>query len=165
MADEGVLHLNDGERVLGIIRRSFMSEFFKIIFAGLWILVPFFFFFPLLGLGLFGFFLFALLATTGAIYAFRIWMVLSYTMLIVTNQRVIDVEHHGMFDREIQEVELSSIKAVKVLKRDISQKIINIGTVRIKTGKSDAFDIEIDGIRKPQLVRRFIEEVKELHNV
>lgn len=162
--EKNILHLNEGEKILGIIRRSFVSELFKIVFACIWILVPFFFFFPLLRLGLFGFFLFVVLAAGGLLYTFKIWMNLSYTMLIVTSQRIIDVEHHGLFDRDIEETSLSSVSNVKVLKRNIFQKLINIGTVKIKTKKSGKFDIEIDGVRKPQTVRQFVEEVKDLHN-
>jgi len=160
--EKNILHLNDGEKILGIVRRSFVSELFKIIFVCIWILLPFFFFFPLLRLGLFGFFLFAILAVGGLLYAFKIWMNLSYTMLIVTSQRVIDVEHHGLFDRDIAEAGLSSVSSVKVLKRNIFQRIISSGTVKVKTKKSDKFDIEIDGVRKPQTVRQFVEDVKEL---
>lgn len=154
-----ILHLKQEEEILGIIRQSPFAYAGRGAFAVLWILVPFFFFFPLMRLGPFGFVIFIALAASGFLYAAREWTMWNHTMLIVTDQRVIDVEHQGFFEREIMDVELKLISKAGVLKRGRLKKLLRVGTVKVKLKKAQAFDIELDAVRNPEQARDLINDL------
>ena len=48
MSKNRTLELASDERLVAIVRRSMLSNLPRLIFMTLWVLVPFFFFFPLL---------------------------------------------------------------------------------------------------------------------
>src|SRR3989339_480361 len=133
MADkESILHLQVGERIIGMIKKSALTFIPRLFGSVLWLLFPFFFFFPLLQLGIFGVGIFIILSGSGVFFTVRIWIEMHYTMLIVTDRRIIDVVHTGIFKREIEEITKDGIVSVHVRKRSFWQKFFNLGTLVIR---------------------------------
>ncbi|MFH1712206.1 MAG: PH domain-containing protein [Patescibacteria group bacterium] len=155
-----MVQLNNDEQIVGIVRRSVVVELPRLSFAALWVLVPFFFFFPLLQLGFFGLGFFLVLLAWGIYYALRKWLKWNYTMLIITDQRIIDVEQRGIVKREITEMPIDDISEVKGKRRGMFGKIFNIGDIRVETIKAQKFDLELSGVRRPEEVSNLIIDVQ-----
>lgn len=160
---QDILHLNDGERVLGIIKKSTVVSWPKLIFGMFFVLIPFFFFFPLLQLGGFGIGLFVILSASGAIFLIRVWMSMKFTMILATTQRLIDIAHTGIFGREISEIELGVVSSVRVRKRSFFGRIFNVGSIVIQTSNTAEFDMEFSGVRNPHIARQFLLDVCKLN--
>jgi membrane protein YdbS with pleckstrin-like domain len=65
--------------------------------------------------------------------AFVSYMNYILDMWIVTDQRLIDVEQHGLFSREVAEIPLSRIQDVSIQINGILRTFLTFGTVRIQT--------------------------------
>ncbi|MFH1632181.1 MAG: PH domain-containing protein [bacterium] len=155
-----VFELKPNEHVLGIIRRSLWAESHRIILSIVWVLIPFFLFFPLIGIGVFGWSLFVAVLGSGILFALKTWLVWRYTMIVITDQRMVDAEQRGFFNRTVSDLEVDNIGEVVSRRRGILRRIFDIGTIRIKTRKGFEFDLELPGVRHPDRVRDFLDEVQ-----
>ncbi|MDP2631440.1 MAG: PH domain-containing protein [Candidatus Uhrbacteria bacterium] len=155
-----IVELNIDEQTIGVIRRSLWSEFHRVSLSIVWVLVPFFFFFPLLSFGGFGIFLFVALLASGILFAVKTWLVWRFTMLIVTSERIVDVEQRGFFDRQISYLQMDNVREVVAKRSGIIKRILDIGIIRVKTKNDEEFDLELSGVRHPNKVRDFLDEVQ-----
>lgn len=71
---------------------------------------------------------------------FLFWMDHHLDMWIVTTERLIDVEQHGLFHREVSEVPLRKIQDVTIQINGLIETLLKFGTIRIQTaGERDFF--------------------------
>lgn len=152
--------LHQNEELLGIIRRSLLSRTRKIMTAVVWILIPFFFFFPLLQLGGSGLGIFIFLLISGVIYLMRQYLIWANSFLMITNQRLIDVDQRAMTVRDINEVMLPDISEVTCLRSGLWNSIFNLGVIYVRTKSSRGYDLELSGVRRPEKVRDLLDEVQ-----
>jgi len=59
----------------------------------------------------------------------RGYIIWAGTMLIVTNQRIIDVDRRGIFDRAVSEVPYQSLSDVSYRSKGLIEMTANIGTI------------------------------------
>lgn len=88
-----------------------------------------------------------------SIIAFAIWIDYYLDVWIITNTRIIDVEQHGLFNREISEIPRARIQDVTIEVRGIIRTLLRFGTIRIQTAGEREFTIN----NIPHL-----EEIKEI---
>lgn len=160
MSELANVQLNPNEQIVGIIRRSLLAEMWRIVLAILWLLLPFFFFFPLLQLGPFGLTVFVGVLAGAVWYALRWHLRWKYTVLIITEQRIIDVEQSGLFNRQITELNFTDVSDVVIQHQSWLGRLFDIGIVRIQTIQAMHFDFELSGVRHPEHIREFIVEVQ-----
>ena len=161
----GLITLEPNEEMLGFIRRRWVMEVPRLLFAALWICTPFFFFFPLLSLGLFGFVGFVILLLTGIMYAGKRYVMWHKSALLVTTGRVVDVDQVGLFRRRITEIRYPDIESVRLLDGGLFMKVFHTGSMHIATTEVHTCDIELLGIHRPEHVRDLILEVQCLHTI
>ncbi len=154
------LDLHPDEHVLGLIRASAWSYAPRFAFGALWVLVPFFLLFPLLVLGSFGVVFFLVLLGSGMVYLFKLWLRWQYTMLLVTDRRVIDIEQTGMFSRDLTELAWKDVRRIRTRQGRSWQRLFHIGAVQIKGRKRVGYNLELFGVRRVKLVGEFLNEVK-----
>ncbi|MFA6522294.1 MAG: PH domain-containing protein [Patescibacteria group bacterium] len=150
---------NPNEEIVGVVRQSSLLAWPRLALAGLWFLLPFFFFFPLLSLGLSGFAIFLALAASGMYVAFRTWLRWRNTVLFITNERVIDVVQQGLFDHEISDLALQDVSDVRVEKKGWIAKRLDLGVLTLETIKSSEFDLRMEGVSHSERVRDLILEL------
>lgn len=153
------VELRIDEEILAIVRKSAICEIFRFFISAVFLLIPFFFFFPLLNLGLFGFALFVILEASAIFFSAKIFITWHYTLLIITNERIIDADQLGLFKREVTDLELDNISECSVEKNGIIQKIFNIGTIRVKTKKDKSFDILFCNASHASKVKEMLSEI------
>lgn len=154
--------LQKDEEVLAVVRRSAFTIAWKILFTLAWFLVPFLFFFPLLRLGGVGVGIFFLLLGGAVLYGWHLWRRFMYTMLIVTDRRVIDVDQGSWRRRHVADLPLVEIRTVVTERTSWIGGMFGIGMIRIETGDGTSFDLEWDGVRQPQLLADLLREVQSI---
>lgn len=88
-----------------------------------------------------------------SIITLTIWIDYYLDMWIITNSRIIDIEQHGLFNREISEIPMGHIQDVTTETTGVVQTLLRFGTIRIQTAGEREFVIHTI----PHL-----EEVKEI---
>ena len=157
------VELKPEEQVLAVIRKSICRELPRFGFATLAILIPFFFFFPLMRLGGFGFALFILILGFAILYSSRMWVMWFYSVLIVTDERIIDSEQQGLFKREISEIDVEDIDDIECERSGALQRLCKLSNVYIRTHKDHKFDIKVPDLSNAQKVESLLEAVQEIH--
>ncbi len=76
-------------------------------------------------------------------------------VLIVTNQRIIDVDQVGLFARDIATAPLQNIEDVKIETLGIIATMVNYGNLYLQTAGGDK-EIVIRGIKNPEYVKKLI---------
>jgi len=134
------------ERIIIEVRPHWLAILRNFIISGLLVLLPFIIItvlyqlsFPLDQLGL------APLAVflTGAwilvvwIFFYIAWTDYYLDVLILTDQRLIDIEQKGLFAREVSELRIENIQDVTVEVSGFLETLLDFGNVRIQTAASD----------------------------
>ena len=79
---------------------------------------------------------------------------------IVTSDRIIDIEQHGLFSRIISEMDLYRTQDVTVNIKGFIPTIFNYGTVNVKTAAADV-DIIFSNIPDPNKIRQALIHLAE----
>lgn len=157
---ESVLQLKDEEILQTIVRRHMITVAGPLFLALLFIVLPFFFLFPMFSWGTVGVLLFGACVIFGAGLAFRTIFVWDSDVLLVTNLRVIDVDQKGIFSRHVSESSLSAIQDVSWTKKGLWATLFGMGLVKIQTSGAQAV-LEAEGIPSPERVHELINRLKD----
>jgi len=156
-------HLRDGEQIIAIIRRHWLTILPQIILCLFLFLVPFFFIFPLFDLGIAGQIIFSLLLGIAFLYLIKLSILTYYNCLIITTKRVIDFNQKKSLERRVQEADFLDIVDVSYQIKGLFQTISRSGNLMIKSKNSNAEpNIVIGGIRKPAQIQNLIIDLKKL---
>lgn len=103
----------------------------------------------------------------GSIYALSVWLFLFSAFLdyyldlwIVTNDRIMNIEQHGLFGRTISELDLSNIQDVTSEIKGIFATVFNYGNVHIQTAAEEKRFV-FEQIYNPHAVRQAILDMVE----
>ncbi|MEK7606304.1 MAG: PH domain-containing protein [Patescibacteria group bacterium] len=138
-----LVRLNPGEEILFMIRRHLFVFYARLISLVVLFFIPLFFavllirFFEnvydgLSGGLLFGFFYMLWLIVLWFIFFLR-WTDYYLDVWIVTNMRVIDIEHKGIFNSEVSTFRLEEVRDVTVEMKGVVAAFLKFGTVTIHT--------------------------------
>lgn len=61
---------------------------------------------------------------------------------IVTNQRILDIEQHGLFSREISEIPINRVQDITIEVRGFFRTIFKFGTIRLQTAGEREYTID-----------------------
>lgn len=89
----------------------------------------------------FVYFILTLYSMVVALLLFHLWTNYYLDMWIITNERIIDIEQHGLFQREVAEIPLSRVQDVTVEVHGIIETFLKFGTIRIQTAGEREFFI------------------------
>ncbi|MFH1225671.1 MAG: PH domain-containing protein [bacterium] len=147
--------LKEGEEPVRAIRRYFFSFLLKIIIAVLLVALPFFLMYPLFQWGQWGLLIFGGLLLMALIYGLRVLTVWYFNLFIITNQRVIDVEQNGFFERTVSSAAYNRIRDTAFRTKGLWQTIFNYGTVIIEIANAQV-RLEIRNIKQPKEIQEII---------
>ncbi len=158
-----LIQLRRDEEILEIVHESFVPHIPRFFLLGLWFLVPFFFLFPLFQMGTIGVVIFVVLLVSGTILFWRSYRRWAYTVFVITDQRIIDIDQKGFFDRVVTETTFYEIDEVSYRVKGVCATIFRYGFVRLQLAGSAA-DIEFDKIKRPARIHALINDLRnELH--
>lgn len=67
------------------------------------------------------------------IYAFLIWVDYYFDIWIITNERIVNIEQKGLFNRSVSELQFSRIQDVTTVVDGFIQTVLNFGDVYVQT--------------------------------
>lgn len=123
--------LRPHEHVNSVIRRHVVMLIGPLVFLFILLLVDVFFMPQLFRAGTIGLILFLAVAVMVLVSAWRAYVVWHSTHLIVTNQRVIDVDRRGFFSWTVSEVDFAKMQDVTVERDGLLDMILGTGSIEI----------------------------------
>ncbi len=85
----------------------------------------------------------------------RGWYIWSKNILAITNQRVIDMNQHGMFQRTVAETTYDKIQDVRYTIKGVWQTMFRFGAIVIQTA-GNATTLELTSIKNPVEIQQEI---------
>jgi len=159
---DSIIHLKIEEEVLQVVRESLIPHIGKFGLLCLWFLVPFFFMFPLLQIGIFGIIAFGILILSAMILILRAYRIWAFTVLVITDLRIVDIDQKGLFDRVVTEAVFPEIEEVNYRTRGFFATIFRYGILKIKMHGSSA-DFEFHFVKNPSQVHDLINDLRAEH--
>lgn len=163
-----MVDLHPRENIVLVVRRHwfvFLSEIIALVFAALLpFIIPVFsdFIYEKAGPYLAESQITATLTFFSAAWLLLLWIIffIIFTnyyldVLIVTNQRIVDIDQVGLFARDIATAPLQNIEDVKIEILGIIATFVNYGNLHLQTAGSDK-EIVIRGIKNPEYVKKLI---------
>ncbi len=98
----------------------------------------------------------ALVILVGTVSAFVIWTNYWLDMWIVTNKRVIHVDQRTLFSRVITATRIDRVQDVKAQVKGFVPTMLGFGNLQVQTAGASSANMLINGIPKPNDVRRII---------
>lgn len=157
---EDVIQLKDDEKVRAFTRRHGITVVPQLLLAFVLIVTPFFFLFPLFSSGPTGVVAFIALVVTGAIIAFRSFVMWDGDIIVVTNKRLVDVDQLGVFSRTVNEIVIENIQDCSWSKKNLLDQILNIGHFKARSA-SGSLTIEAKCVPRPQELQHLVNEIRE----
>jgi hypothetical protein len=161
MSVKSKIILKPEEELLNIVHESSCAHLLKFVLLGLWVLLPFFFLFPLLRGGVPGLVFFFLILLPGILYLYRAYRKWSGTALVVTDKRIIDIHQKRLFERKVSEVYYRQLEDVVYRTKGIVPTLCRYGDVRLKL-KGDRSDIIFYRIGRPERVVNLIQDLRKV---
>jgi len=95
----------------------------------------------------------------GALFMFREWIGWYYSIYLITDQRFVQVEQKGLFNRTIVDLGLDKIQNVNSQISGLQQTMLGFGTIVIQTFVGD---LVLEKIHHPQEIQtRLIKVIKQ----
>ncbi len=86
---------------------------------------------------------------------FLFWTDYYLDVLVITNQRIIDIEQHGLFNREISEFRLENLQDITTDISGVIATFLDFGDVHVQTASENRKFI-INDAAHPEAVKRMI---------
>lgn len=153
-------NLKGDERVIRLIRKYFFVFTGPLLFSVIFIIASFFFLYPLFHWGVAGMAVFILLIGIGVLLALRVFVEYSFNVFIVTDQRIIDIDQRGFFERTVSEMTYDKIQDVSFKIKGLAQTLLNYGSIIIQTAGQQA-NIELQGVKNPEKIQQIIIEIQK----
>jgi len=156
-------NLRDGEQIIAIIRRNWLTYLPKIILAFILFFIPIFFMFPFLVWQTMGQIILTLLFAIALFYLLKLLSLSYFNCLIITTERLIDFSQNKTFERTVKETDFLNISEVSYKIKGILQMISRAGNLEIKlksSGQEPSFTIK--GISAPEKIQNLILDLKKL---
>lgn len=143
------------EIIVLVVRRYPLVFIGSFLMVAVFILAPFFFLVPLFRLGWMGAGIFGVGLLIGGILGIRTFVMYMFNVFVITEDRIIDIDQRGLFDRTVSETTYEKIQDVSVRVKGILQTIFHYGSVIIQTAGAQA-NIELHGVKDPERVQQAI---------
>lgn len=159
MKIEEIIGQRPNEKIIDTVRADYVPFIPWMFFLFLWITVPFFFLFPLWQKGWLGIAIFFSLVLTGLLAAWQKEFSWQRSISVVTDQRLLDVNQCGFFDRVISEVEYQDIEEVTYRVKGLFPTVFRFGTIYIKTA-GNAADLELRRVHQPSRLTNLLNDLR-----
>ena len=157
-----IIPLKEGEEIIDEVRQFFLSHFWALVLSIIFLLVPFFFMFPLFRYGLLGKVIFFVLLLIGLILLIRTIAVWYLNLFVITNQRAIILERRGLFDKSVKEASFDQIGEVSFKQKGISQTLFRYGNI-VLVVKGAPEPLTLKNIKSPQRTYQIIVEQQNVY--
>ncbi len=151
--------LQNGEDALRIVRRHPVTIVPAVGLGGFLILLDFFFlawWFRHGQWGVGGFVVFLIIGVVLVIRGLYVWR---NNILVVTTQRVIDIDQHGFFERNVAEATYDKIQDVRYTVKGMWPTIFRFGSIVLQTAGNNT-NLELEDVQRPVELQQLITDVQ-----
>lgn len=152
-----VIIRKEGEAVLRVVRRYWLTFLPKAFVAFVLFGVPLFFMVPLFRTGTPGKVAFLALLALGFLYGIRVLVEWRWNVFIVTTRRVVDVDQRGVFRRTVSEAPYDRIQDVSFSVKGVWGTVFRFGSVVVQTAGTNV-NLELSDVKDPKAVHHLITE-------
>lgn len=154
--------LRQNEKILFVLRRSFLTYGWQIFGVVVLIGLPFFFMFRIFQIEQWGVYIFASPLVLASLWILKIFFLWKSNIFLITTERFIDIERVSLFHRELHEVGWHKIQSVASEIKGFWPTIFRIGVIKIET-YSVEYDFESHPIRNPDIIQVELSHMLEVH--
>jgi uncharacterized membrane protein YdbT with pleckstrin-like domain len=152
-------NLKEGETLIAVVRPFALVYVVPILVTSLVVLLDFFFLFWFVRHGKWGVLAFLVILVIGIILSLRTAYLWIMNAFIVTNQRVIDIDQSGFFNRRVSESTYEKIQDISFTVRGVWATLFRYGSVVLQTAGTNA-QLELKNVRWPERVQSMIVEAQ-----
>ncbi|MBI4437688.1 PH domain-containing protein [Candidatus Uhrbacteria bacterium] len=154
-----LLELKGREEVLLIVHGALAPRLPKFFVLAVWLVLPFFFLFPLWRQGSIGIAIFFLWLISGIVLLFRAYLMWARTLFVITDQRVVDHEQKGFFHRVVTQARYDQIDEVSYQVKGVMPTLCGYGRVRLELHGASA-DIVVAEVEHPARVTDLLNDLR-----
>lgn len=151
--------LTEDENVVQELRQSVSVLPRALLIPCLFIVIPFFFLYPLFRWGQIGAIIFSVSVFLGILLVIRAITIWSTKVLIITSRRIIDYDQVGLLKKIVSDVPLNKIDDVFYEISGLYQTFVQTGTIHIVLGESKT-QLIYSNITRPQKYQQLILQLK-----
>jgi hypothetical protein len=145
-----VRNLDDDEQIHGVYHQFPLARIGSWIGSFLVLLSPFFFLSVFLPWGTIGSVFLVVLFLIGLFWLVRTWRMWYFSMLVMTDRRLVIVDQRGVLDRAVSQMNLDKINDISYRKKGILQTMFNVGSLFIQISNSNE-KVELKNIHNPSI--------------
>jgi len=150
---------NAEEKIIKTVRQSWLTLLISLLLPVLLIGLSFFFLYPLFNWGNKGIFIFSAILIIGSIGLIRNVIIWYWNTLIITNQKIVDIDQKGIFQKMVSDIQLGKIQDVFYQIKGIGQTLTQTGNLYISLANTKT-KIKVNNIARPQKIQQLILELK-----
>ena len=153
------LVLNDNEEIIKTVRQSWLKLSSLLVLPIILIIASFLFIYPLFYWGSRGIILFSAMLSVGVLWLTRNYITWYLQTFIITNQRIIDIDQKGIFQKTVSDIPLAKTQDVFYKTKGIGQTLSRSGNVYIvlTDGKTQ---LEVRNVQRPRQIQQLIVQLK-----
>jgi len=159
MSIKNKIHLEETEEIKEVIKPNFIIYFWGYFFGAVFIMVSAYFLFWLLSHDWWGKIILGINCLVGCLLILRSYVLNSGNALVVTNERIIDINKENLFSEKIYSLNYSDIKDVSIEKIGLKSMLFSLGNILIES-KTGQFILDLNGISNPSRVQSLILKIK-----
>ena len=125
------ISLQPNEKIITVLHHHPITYAKQIAITVVLVLFAFFLMFFLFSMGAFGVALFLAILLTGVFYGLREFYIWFMNVFIVTNQRIIDIDQTGFFNKTVSEADFDKILDICYSVKGMGQTFLKLGTIKI----------------------------------
>ena len=158
-----MIQLEHNEKIIAVFRKHWfvvLSEFFGLLIMAIIPLILFIYGQKTLGMmsseGLAGLvFLYALYLLILWVVAFVVWLDFYLDKLVLTTERLIEIEQYGLFSREVSSLHLSNVQDVTINVHGIIQTLFKMGDLHVQTSAAEV-EVRLAYLAHPELAKHLV---------
>lgn len=164
--------LTPDEKVVKVVRKSWLVLFFEFTSVAIAGVLPYFMYNFAVNHGMEKIPGFILDLETFEFF-FSLWVLVLWTLMfvryvdfaldqwIITNERLIDIDQKGFFNRQVSTLHLDAVQDITIESKGLFQTIFNLGTITVQTAATER-EFIIKDIPNPEKVKNEISEQVEV---
>ncbi len=152
--------LKEGEEAIAIVHKHWVKLAPAILRAVIAGIIPSFFIKFILSSQTATFIYLAFLGVL-VLYVAYSWIVYYFDVFIITDQRVIDIQQTGIFQRSVAEAPMNRIQDVTYAVGGFFATLFNYGKVTVRTASNN--ELTMKDVSNPEEIQEIIVELQKLH--
>ncbi|MCX6745376.1 MAG: PH domain-containing protein [Candidatus Parcubacteria bacterium] len=150
------INLHAEEEIIGVLHHHPVTYAKQIAITTVLILGSFFLMFYLFSLGELGVALFCAIILTGLFYGGREFFIWYANSVIITNQRLVDIDQLGFFHKTVSDISYEKFLDISYSVKGVWQTIFHIGTIKVQ---STGAALVLRNIQQPGKVNQLLADL------